>query len=313
MTGRKAPEADPAFDEILAHSRGKAVLADGALEDVRRMVVERAKSRPGPPVARVDDVAIPGPAGAIPLRLYVPEGARGLALAFHGGGWMMGSLDSFDPLCRNLAVHSGAAIASVDYRLAPEHPFPAAVEDACAASAHLGRHAASLHLPEGPLVLFGESAGANLAAVAAIAARDAGAPKVLRQILAYPAVDARGQAESLELFAEGYLQTRRDVEFALRTYALGHGVPADDWRLSPIMAESLAGVAPAFILSAECDAIRDDSAAYADRLRREGVPVVHVRYAAMIHTFVQMRNVVDAAVIAQRQLADEIRRAFEAA
>lgn len=308
MTG-PAP-TDPAFAAILDHSRGKAVLADGDIHAVRRMMRERAATRPGPAVDRIEDRSVPGPGGPIPVRIYAPEDAVGTVLAYHGGGWMAGDLDSFDPVCRHLANEAGVAVVSVDYRLAPEHPFPAAVEDAWAALCHVAEHAAAMGLPGGPVVVFGESAGANLAAVVSLLARDAGGPSILRQILAYPSVDARARTASMDIYAENHLQTRRDVEHALRTYALDHGVSPEDWRLSPFLAPSHAGVAPAFILSAECDAIRDDSAAYAHRLMAEGVPVVHVRYAGMIHTFLQMRNTVDAAEVAQRQVADETRRSF---
>jgi acetyl esterase len=160
------------------------------------------------------------------------------------------------------------------------------------------------------LAVFGESAGDNLAAVVALMARDASAPRLRRQILVYPAVDARMQAASLYEFDEGFLQTRRDVEYAFRTYALAAGIDPLDWRLSPLHASSHAGLAPAFILSAELDAMRDDSTAYTERLLDQGVAATHVQYEGMIHTFYSMRGVVDAAEVAQIQTAREIIRAF---
>ena len=303
---------DPAFAPILGHSRGKSVLADGALPDVRQMMEDRAKSRPGPEIATVRDAVVPGPAGDIPVRLYVPEQARGVVLAYHGGGWITGSRDSFDPVCRFMAAESGAAVVSVDYRLAPEHVFPAAVDDAFEALVAVDRDRAGLGLPDGPIVVMGESAGANLALVVSLMARDAGGPAIAKQVLAYPAVDASVERPSMDLFAENHLQTRRDVKHALGTYALNHGVDPSDWRLSPLKAETFAGLPPVFLVSAECDAIRDDSEALTHRLMAEGVGVVHARYAGMIHTFVQMRPAIEAAIVAQRQMADEVRRAVQA-
>jgi len=302
----------PAFEPLLAATTGKSVLADSPIAEVRSMVAARAALRKGPDIDHVRDMSAPGPRGPVPLRLYRPDGATGIVVAFHGGGWMMGNLDTFDATCRYLASLSGAAVVSVDYRLAPEFPFPAAVDDAWAATAWVADHGLDLGIATGRLVVFGESAGGNLAAVVALMARDAGAPRPRRQILVYPAVDARMQAASLDAFAEGYLQTKRDIEYAFRTYALAAGVDPLDWRLSPLHASTHAGVAPAFILSAELDAMRDDSAAYAERLLNQGVPATHVRYEGMIHTFFSMRGAVDAAEIAQVQTAGEIIRAFAA-
>lgn len=302
----------PAFDALLAATRHKSVLADSPVEEVRAMAAARAALRKGPDIDHVRDLSVPGPRGPIPLRLYRPKEAKGLVAAFHGGGWMMGNLDTFDATCRHLASLSGAAMVSVDYRLAPEFPFPAAVDDAWAATTWIAEHAGGLGVAKDRLAVFGESAGGNLAAVVALMARDAGGPRLRRQLLVYPAVDARLQAPSITEFADGYLQTRRDVEHAFRTYALAGGVDPMDWRLSPLHAASHAGVAPAFILSAELDAMRDDATAYFERLLDQGVPAALVRYEAMIHTFVAMRGAVEAAEIALDQIAAEIRRAFAA-
>jgi acetyl esterase len=300
----------PAFSALLAATKGKSALADAPIGEVRKMMVDRAATRIGAQVAEVRDFSVTGPGRPIPLRLYRPAGAEGVVVAFHGGGWMTGGLDTFDAVCRNLANLSGAAVVSVDYRLAPEFPFPAAVEDAWAATQWVADHGAELEVAVDRLALFGESAGGNLAAVVALMARDARAPNVRRQILVYPAVDARLNSSSLQRFADGYLQTKKDVVHAFNTYALSVGVSPEDWRLSPLLAASHAGVAPALILSAECDAISDDSSAYAQCLLDAGVSAAHVRYAGMIHTFFAMRGIVDEAEIAQAQVAHEIRRAF---
>jgi acetyl esterase len=311
--GAETMKPHPAFNALLAATKGRSALADAPIGEVRKMMAERAATRVGAAVAEVRDLYAPGPRGPIPLRLYRPAGAEGVAVAFHGGGWMTGGLDTFDAVCRNLASLSGAAVVSVDYRLAPEFPFPAAVEDAWAATQWVADHGAELGVASDRLALFGESAGGNLAAVVALMARDAGAPRVRRQILVYPAVDARLKSPSLDRFAEGYLQTKKDVVYAFKTYALSAGVSPEDWRLSPLLAASHAGVAPALILSAECDAISDDSAAYTQCLLDAGVSAAHVQYAGMIHTFFAMRGIVDEADIAQAQAAQEIRRAFSSA
>jgi acetyl esterase len=228
-------------------------------------------------------------------------------MAFHGGGWLMGNLDSFDAVCRHLADDSGLAVVSVDYRLAPEHPFPAAIDDAWAATCWVADHGAEHGLPTSRLGVFGESAGGNLAAVVCLLARERGSPRLLAQALVYPATDARGQSDSLSAYAEGFMQRRVDVEHAFRTYALDHGVSPTDWKLSPLLAASHSDLPPALVVTAECDAVRDDGEAYAARLAEAGVPATCVRYRGMLHTFYSMRAQLDAAAVAQRQIADMLR------
>jgi acetyl esterase len=257
----------------------------------------------------VRDLVIPRPGGEIPARLYRPDNPMGVALAFHGGGWMLGNRDSFDATSRHLARDSGLLIVSIEYRLAPENPFPAAVEDAWTATRWVAANATGLNADTSKLVVLGESAGGNLAAVVALLARDAGSPQIRLQVLVYPAVDARLQGPALDQFAEGYLQTRRDVLHAFRTYGLGSVVDASDWRLSPLLAPSHADVAPALIISAECDAMRDDSAAYARRLLEAGVRCSHVRYETMLHLFFGMRGMLWEAELAQKQAAAAMRDA----
>jgi len=300
----------PRLQPLLEATRGQPSLADISVAQARAQIAARTEARaPGPPVDEVTELEADGPRGPIPIRIYRPRDPRGLAVAFHGGGWLMGSRDSFDATCRNLAVESGLAVASVDYRLAPEHPFPAAMEDAVAATSWLANHGRSLNLPSDELVVLGESAGGNLAAVVCLAARDAGGPSIRLQALIYPAVDARQSSKSLQTFATGYLQTTRDVAYAYRTYGVGSTVSADDWRVSPALATSHKDLPPAFILSAEYDGTRDDSVAYTHALLKCGVPVTHVRYAGMVHTFFSMRDTLEEAVEAQRQVAAAMRRA----
>lgn len=223
---------------------------------------------------------------------------------------MVASRDSFDATARHLANDSGLAIVSVEYRLAPEDPFPAALDDAWTATRWVAENGKALGVDASRPVVLGESAGGNLAAVVALMARDAGSPKIALQVLVYPAVDARLQGPALDQFAEGYLQTRRDVLHAFRTYGSGSVVDPTDWRLSPLLAPSHADVAPALIISAECDAMRDDSAAYARRLLESGVRCVHVRYETMLHLFFGMRGLIWEAELAQKQAAAAMRDAM---
>lgn len=304
----------PQLQAVLDASRGQPGIADVSVEAARAQIVARTASRPrGPEVVEVRDLAIPRSRGQIPMRLYRPDRPAGVAVVFHGGGWMVGSRDSFDATSRHLALDSGLAIVSVEYRLAPEHPFPAAVEDAWTATRWVAENSNALGVDTSRLVVLGESAGGNLAAVVALMARDAGFPKIRLQVLVYPAVDARLQGSALDQFAEGYLQTKRDVLHAFRTYGLGSIVDASDWRLSPLLAPLHADVAPALIISAECDAMRDDSAAYARRLLESGVRCSHVRYETMLHLFFGMRGVLWEAELAQMQVAGVMRDAVRGA
>lgn len=300
----------PQLRALLAASGGQLGLADVPIDAARASIAARTASRPpGPAIAEVRDLVAPGPRGDIPLRLYRPRDPLGIAVVFHGGGWMVGGLDSFDATSRHLANDSGLAVVSVDYRLAPEHPFPAAVEDAWSATQWVAENYRAFAVPADRMVVLGESAGGNLAAVVSLLARDARGPSIRLQVLIYPAVDARLQGPALEEFAEGYLQTKRDVVHAFRTYGAGSVVDALDWRLSPLLAPSHSNVAPALIISAECDAMRDDSVAYAQRLLESGVPCTHVQYATMLHLFFGMRGMLREAEIAQKQAAQALRDA----
>ncbi|MDB6001604.1 MAG: alpha/beta hydrolase fold family protein [Rhizobacter sp.] len=303
----------PSLRKLAEMAATRPGLSEVSAEQARAGMAARTAQRPrGPEVEQVLDLLIPGPLGDIPVRIYRPRGAKGVALAFHGGGWLMGNLASFDATSRNLAVDAGIAVVNVDYRLAPEHLFPAAVDDAWAAALWVASEGASHGLDAHRLVLLGESAGGNLAAVTALRARDAGSPLVRAQVLVYPATDARQQAASLAEFAEGYMQTRRDVAHAFAHYGLGKTAQADDWRLSPLLAPDLSGLPPTLVITAECDAVRDDGEAFAARLAEAGVAATCTRYQGMLHTFYGMRGELDAAAVAQRQAASFLRSAIDA-
>jgi len=264
------------------------------------------------PVARVEERTIPGPAGPIRVRLYWPDAAGPIpAIAYyHGGGHVIGSLDTHDLIARNLCAGAAALVASVDYRMGPEHRFPAAVEDSFAALEWLHGNAASLGADPARLGVHGDSAGANLAAVVALMARDAGGPLLRLQSLVYPVADYTLSSPSYDTFAEGYGLLTRAAMVWFQGHYLGNPADAEDWRASPIKAANLAGVAPAIIVTAECDVLHDDGERYADSLRRAGVAVEYREYAGMIHGFFGMVPIIDDAMNAQRVVAAAFGRAF---
>jgi acetyl esterase len=271
-------------------------------KDARALFLEtRPFSTPAPPaIGTVRNLAAEGPVGEIPLRLYRPAGVPDtkplpVYVYFHGGGWVIGDLESHDVLCRQLTAESGACVIAVDYRLAPEHKFPAAADDAWAATRWIVAHAAGLGVDAGRLAVGGDSAGANLAAVVALMARDAGAPAIALQVLIYPVTDVGSESPSYADFADGYMLTRDSMRWFIAHY-LGRKEDANDWRASPLRAPSLAGLPPALVITAGFDPLRDEGAAYATRLREAGVTVDYVSFGGMIHGFVGMGRVLDTAL-----------------
>jgi len=242
-------------------------------------------SGPGPRVAEVRDLEVPGPGGPIPVRVFRPEGTGPLALAayLHGGGWVMGSLDGFDPLCRALANESGAVVASIDYRLAPEHPFPAAPDDARAALRWLHEHAAELGADPGRMGVAGDSAGANLATVAARRLRDEGDSPLRFQALVYPVTDSALNTPSYRESSEGFGLSAASMKRFWELYLNGADGRRPD--ASPLQAEDLSGLPPAFVLTVRDDVLRDEGEAYAAALEAAGVPVTLRRYDGAIHGF----------------------------
>jgi acetyl esterase len=230
-------------------------------------------SGPGEPVAEVRDVTA---AGGVPVRLLVPEAPQGVVVYLHGGGWVMGTLDSFEAPLRALANAAGATVAAVDYRLAPEHPFPAALDDSLAAVRWLAAEFAGE-----PLVVAGDSAGGNLAAV--VARRLRGEVPLRLQVLIYPVTDAALETPSKREFAERHGLSAAGMRRFWNLY-LG-GADRSDPHASPLRAADLAGVAPAFVLTAEADVLRDEGEAYAAALREAGVPVELIRWPGTIHGF----------------------------
>ena len=262
-------------------------------------------------IARIDGV-LPGPAGDIPYRLYIPSHDRdGLLpgfLFFHGGGMVAGSIDTHDTLCAGLAGATGCRLISVGYRLAPEHKFPAAVDDAIAAAKWVSRHAATLGIDAGKIVVGGDSAGATLAAaVCQDAARNDG-PAILLQCLICPVLDFGGTSPSRDAFAENYLLDRTLLEADLADYLPDGADPADP-RVSPLRAADLAGLPAALIHTAEFDPMRDEGNAYAERLAAAGVAVEHHCHDGMIHNFHAMGAVLPQGRRVLKRIGDQIRRA----
>jgi acetyl esterase len=270
----------------------------------------RAAAGPGPEVATVRDILIPGQAGGIPARVYEPVAdPPGVVVYYHGGGWVVGSVADWDAASRALAVASGCAVVSVDYRLAPEHRFPAAVDDAYDAAAWV----AGSELAAGqPVVVAGDSAGGNLAAVTALRARDADGPGFVLQVLVYPVTDHDLDRPSYRVYdGTEFIVNRRDMEWFWNHYAPDTSVRANPYA-SPLRAPDLSGLPPALIVTAEHDPLRDEGFAYADRLRDARVPVEHRHYGSQIHGFFTMVNVLEDADKAAGEVGAAIRAAVTA-
>ena len=271
------------------------------------------QTRPAP-VASVADASVAGPAGPISLRLYRaretnPDEILPCLVYLHGGGWVIGDLDSHDTLCRALANAAGCCVASVDYRLAPEHPFPAAVIDAAAAFAAVAARAAEWRIDPARIAVGGDSAGGNLAAVVALMARDGDLPKVVFQLLIYPATDLAMTGASYGQFTEGVPLTAPTMR-----WFVGHYTPdpaaRTDWRASPLRAASLAGVAPALVLTVGHDPLCDEGRAYAERLEREGVPVTLLHLSDQPHGLVTLDAVLRPAALYINMIGATLRAAL---
>jgi acetyl esterase/lipase len=303
---------DPQVQEVLDQMATLGFPGFAALDvATARALISAMERPPGEPVAHADDRSVPGPAGDIPVRLYRPsDETTPLVVYFHGGGWTIGDLETHDGLCRDIANRSGFAVLAVDYRMGPEHKFPAAVEDAWAVTRWASEHGAELGVDASRLAVAGDSAGGNLAAVVSILARDEGGPAIGHQVLIYPVTDLRRDWPSYHENGEGYFLEVKDMEWFEAQYVRSLA-DRDDWRMSPAAAD-LTGVAPAFVLTAEYDPLRDQGEAYGEQLRAAGVPVRIVRYPGMIHGFVGMQ-VLDAARQAVAEIATELRSALGAA
>ena len=308
------PQAKAVIDLVI--SSGRPAYHTLSPKDGRQLFRDtRPASTPTPPqIGAVTNVLAETGIGAIPVRTYRPAGVDATTplptlVYFHGGGWVIGDLETHDVLCRQLTGEAGMMVVAVDYRLAPEHKFPAAADDAWAATRWVAANAGRLGVDTKRLAVGGDSAGGNLAAVVALLARDAGAPPIAFQVLLYPVTDVGTETRSYRDFADGYMLTRDSMKWFFDHY-LGAPDQARDWRVSPLRASSLARVAPALIVTAGFDPLRDEGEAYAHALTAAGVRVDYVCYGGMIHGFVPMGRLIDSGNRAVSHIAASLREAL---
>jgi acetyl esterase len=251
-------------------------------------------SAEGEPIAHVEDRKIPGPAGSIPIRIYTPKGGGPFPMLvyFHGGGWVIGDLDNSDALCRSLANGAGCITVAVDYRLAPEHKFPAAPEDCYAATKWIAENARHFNGDHSRIAIGGDSAGGNLAAVVAQMIRDRGGPPLVLQMLLYPVTDLTADNQSLRENAEGYMLTILDLQWFINHY-LSREEEKKHPLASPMLAADLRGLPQALVVTAEFDPLRDEGEQYGSRLKEAGVPATISRYKGTIHGFISLAAVLD--------------------
>lgn len=287
-----------------------------SLEEQRRQCVLGMLAEAGPPepVAAVEDRLLPGPGGELRVRVYTPAGAASGPLPalvyFHSGGWVFGSIEGHDPVCRALANRASCLVVSVEYRLAPEHPFPAAPEDCYAATRWVAEHASEINADPARVAVGGDSSGGNLAAAVALMARDRGGPRLCQQVLIYGETDYyESGTASYTTCAEGYGLTRASMAWFWDQYLTR---PADRLHpyAAPLRAADLGGLAPALIITAEYDPVRDEAEHYARRLQQAGIPTRLSRYDGMIHGFFRMFTVFERSHDALAEIAAALRAAF---
>lgn len=277
----------------------------------RRALVLGSAACPNPPsLARVENLQIPRSDGTeLPIRVYVPQGTEpfGVCLYFHGGGWVLNSIDTHDDLVRRLCAASGCVFVNVEYRLAPEDPYPAAIEDAYTALKWIHDHATEIACDANRIAVSGDSAGGNLAAVVCLMSRDRGGPQISFQALIYPITDCDFERPSYHANGEGYFLTRREMLWFWNHYVSSPEQMREPYA-SPLLAGSLRNLPPAFILTAEYDPLRDEGEAYANALRAAGIDVTLHRYEGMIHAFMKRVQQFDAAFAAIEEVAEMLRK-----
>jgi acetyl esterase len=301
-------DADAAFVYKAFQEAGRPAYETLSAPEAREFyMAARLVSNPEPPeLESVRPLSIPAPHGAIPARIYTPQKLRktdGLApclVFFHGGGWVIGNLETHDVVCRKLAAEGELIVISVDYRLAPEHKFPAAVDDAIASAKWIAANAGKLGIDASRLMVGGDSAGGNLAAVVSLAARDGNGPKIAGQLLIYPATDFSLQHPSHSEPETSILLTHSVIRWFSNHY-LG-GADSNDWRASPARATTLAGLPPAYVLTAGADPLRDEGDEYAIRLKEAGVAVTYRHFPGQFHGFFTMGKLLLQANVAASEI-----------
>jgi acetyl esterase/lipase len=301
------------FLDMIAGAGGPG-LNELPLDEARKVPFQMIElGGPEEPVAQVDTRVLPG-AVQIPVRVYRPSLANDLPalIYFHGGGFVICNLDTHDRLCRSLANASGCVVVSVDYRLAPEHKFPVATEDAYSATRYVAEHAGEFGIDPSRIAVAGDSAGANLATVVAMMSRDRGGPVLKFQLLIYPVTDfTEHVTESEREYGQGYFLDTEQMDWFADQYFASKA----DRQLpygSPSKASDLRGLPPAMVITGECDPLRDQGEAYAEQLRHAGIPVVLRRYEGMIHPFVSLAGIVDAGRDAIKESASAVRQGLNA-
>jgi len=312
-----AARLDPQASALIERSARSAApaLSSVGVGEARRLYRESRLALAPPPVAvqEARDFSMTGRGFAIGARYYRPLGTKReealpAMVYFHGGGWTCGDLDTHDSVCRGIAAHGFCAVVAVDYRMGPEHRFPAAVEDALTSLRWVAAHAGSLGVDPARLVVAGESAGGNLAAVAALALRDS-ALRLAMQVLVYPVTDQAADTDSLRRYAQGYLLTRDLLRWYQGNY-LRDERDRVDWRASPLRAEDHSGLPPAYIITAGFDPLRDEGNAYAESLVRAGVDVTYECFEGQIHGFLPMAGAIAAAHHAHYRIGQMLRMRF---
>lgn len=308
-------QIDPQMKAVLdqAAAAGGKPFHDMSPAEARQAIETMFAAFRGQPkeVAKIEDRKIPGPAGQIPVRIYTPRGNGpfGVLVFFHGGGWVIGNIETHDVLCRDLTDGAGCVTVSVDYRLAPESKFPAAPDDCYAATKWVAENAGAINADANRIAVGGDSAGGNLAAVVSQMARDKGSPKIACQLLIYPATDCANETPSQREFTkDGYILSKADME-----WFYSHYLTAKDKTnpyACPGVAKNLAGLPPAFVLTAEIDPLRDEGEAYGEALRKAGVKVKAKRYNGVCHGFVSMASMIDLGKQAVAECCGELRAAI---
>jgi acetyl esterase len=304
------PQAKAFLDNLAAG--GAPPIEQLPLADARAVRSEMIEAGgPEQPVAEVRNRSVPGPDGPIRIRVYRPVRNETLPalIFFHGGGFVICNLDTHDRQCRALANASGCAVISVDYRLAPENKYPAAVNDAYAATQFIAEHPAEFGIDPNRIAVGGDSAGGNLATVVALLSRERGGPRLKFQLLIYPVVDFYDQSPSMQQYSQGYFLTREGMDWFTNSYLPSREAGLEP-SASPMNATDLSALPPAMVITAECDPLRDQGEEYARKLQGAGVPVELKRYEGMIHPFFQFGGILDTARVAMNDAASALRGAL---